>query len=868
MTSLVEKLLPAKFREPFDPYFEIGMISLAAPRLGKQRFAPSRPLTSSWLFALQVRRLASTSTKKSASSRLWADRLEFISVIVDGEPNDPARECFPPAVRFTVGQDGQITTTIDDPIAADARHHADGRDLARDKVIAGLLGLSLDEIRKRAIRAQRRRVAALTSISFLMAGLAVVASIAAWIARQRTVEAEQRLDLALATAESLTTKTVTFKDKFGVPIPILTDLLHEVDQLLSRLEQEGVKSSKLEFREAKLLAALSDSNTGLGNTPKALEQIQQAVDKLTSVTGALPNGTGQESVENGLALSYLLHQAQQMADRLKSTIIGTLPSTAEQTLAANDLGWAYQKLGDILQQQSRLADAKSKYDDARQVFELLAAKDPSNSSWQTGLSSTLSRLSDVLSSEGNLEESRALLDQDLVIARRLVSMYGGNTYFLSSLGLTLNKRGALAAAAGELDDAIKLFTEASDINEQLARADATNAQWADYLAQSKSNLGFIIDRQGNLAAAISFYISARDIRKRLSDEDPLNMQKLDNLATMLSNLGFAYQRTGNLGDAQSIYERVVETRKNIYSRNPTDLRQVNFLTIALDQLAHVQASAGDTTAALKNAKEALDLGSKLVSSDPSNLDLKMLHALHLQFVWFLQNVTGIKEGAAAILREIADLSDELSNNDPTNVVKAYQAIIARVMLALSYREAGQPEQSLNVLKPATTKATIQREKAPEDALFLNALSAVYEQIYLSNWDLGDMEAARVAARACLEVSKQWSTVDAGNSDALSRVALAYTIVGNAERRLKRLSEAREAVSSGLEIRKKLDHNNKMYRSDLATSWLRLDEVLWDQGDYTGALDAAQHALDINKELLEDDSSNLQRKRNLAKFMAI
>src|SRR5262245_23008868 len=99
-----------------------------------------------------------------------------ISVIVEGEPNDPARDCFPPAVRFTVGQDGQITTTIDDPIAADARHHADGRDLARDKVIAGLLGLSLDEIRKRAIRAHRRRVAALTSISFLMAGLAVVAS--------------------------------------------------------------------------------------------------------------------------------------------------------------------------------------------------------------------------------------------------------------------------------------------------------------------------------------------------------------------------------------------------------------------------------------------------------------------------------------------------------------------------------------------------------------------------------------------------------------------------------------------------------------------------------------------------------------------
>src|SRR5262249_8130282 len=52
-------------------------------------------------------------------------------------------------------------------------------------------------------------------------------------------------------------------------------------------------------------------------------------------------------------------------------------------------------------------------------------------------------------------------------------------------------------------------------------------------------------------------------------------------------------------------------------------------------------------------------------------------------------------------------------------------------------------------------------------------------------------------------------------------------------------------------------------NDIAWTWLRLDDVLWEQGDYAGALDAAQHALDINKKLVEDDSSNLQFKRNLA-----
>jgi hypothetical protein len=291
-----------------------------------------------------------------------------ISVIVDGEPNDATRECFPPALRFIVEQDGQITSKIDEPIAADARPEADGRDLARDKVVAGLLGLTLDEIRKRAIRAHRRRLIALTSVSVLMAALALAASIAAWIARQRTIEAEQRLDLALETAGSLTTKTTTFKGKFGVPIPILTDLLHGVDQLLGRLEQEGVKSSKLEFREAKLLEALSDSNTDLGNTPKALEEAQQAADKLKSLTGSSRTGQSEQRSSNSALTGYLFNQIQRAKVQLRSIIMGISPLQEDYNSIQNELGWAYLKTGDLLSQQSKLADAKTKYLDARQIL--------------------------------------------------------------------------------------------------------------------------------------------------------------------------------------------------------------------------------------------------------------------------------------------------------------------------------------------------------------------------------------------------------------------------------------------------------------------------------------------------------------------
>jgi len=190
-------------------------------------------------------------------------------------------------------------------------------------------------------------------------------------------------------------------------------------------------------------------------------------------------------------------------------------------------------------------------------------------------------------------------------------------------------------------------------------------------------------------------------------------------------------------------------------------------------------------------------------------------------------------------------------------------MMAQMGLAIKYRAAGQFRQSLDVLEHVKATAEKQRQRTRQDAVVLNALSYVYEQMYQSNLDFGDVESALSAGMACLEISKQWAAVDSANSDALSRVASAYTIIGDAERRLKKLNEAREAVSSGLEIRKKLDPNNKRYRSDLATSWLRLADVFSDQEDHVGTLDASQHALDISKKLVEDDSSNVQWKKDLA-----
>lgn len=101
-------------------------------------------------------------------------------IIVDGEPYASDRpvlglpECFPPALRYAISADGRPTRTRADPLAADAREGKDGPSNARLKLIAGILGVGFDQLRRREQvrqRQRRLRMAAIASACLVALGL-------------------------------------------------------------------------------------------------------------------------------------------------------------------------------------------------------------------------------------------------------------------------------------------------------------------------------------------------------------------------------------------------------------------------------------------------------------------------------------------------------------------------------------------------------------------------------------------------------------------------------------------------------------------------------------------------------------------------
>ncbi len=134
-------------------------------------------------------------------------------LIVDGEPNAtdlPGRgdeECFPPALRFHLAADGTLGTARTEPIAADARPGKDGKNNAKLKLIAGLLGVGFDVLRRREQQRRNRRlfIAACTATSgmVLTSGLAAFALIQRAAAQKQTIRAEAEADAARRTTDFL-----------------------------------------------------------------------------------------------------------------------------------------------------------------------------------------------------------------------------------------------------------------------------------------------------------------------------------------------------------------------------------------------------------------------------------------------------------------------------------------------------------------------------------------------------------------------------------------------------------------------------------------------------------------------------------------
>ena len=270
----------------------------------------------------------------------------IIPVIVAGNPGAPDDECFPPALRFKVGPDGALTGEREEPIAADARGSGDGKGLATSKVVAGLLGLGLDEIVRRAERERRRRTRFWSALAGVFLGLAIIATGSAVYAWQQLKTNEEFLDATLDRFTSLVNRAVGASQSYSLPVRVTLGFLEEAEGMLNVMARYGRPTSRLRQRQIAMLIAFGDSYRQIGRTAEAERRIVEA---------------------------------QRLASELARNNAADPDWRREQARAQ-------QRRGDMEMAKGDLAAALRQFRSVQEIIESLIKADPGNPQYQRDLS--------------------------------------------------------------------------------------------------------------------------------------------------------------------------------------------------------------------------------------------------------------------------------------------------------------------------------------------------------------------------------------------------------------------------------------------------------------------------------------------------
>lgn len=204
----------------------------------------------------------------------------ILALIVAGEPNasdgkpgfSESDECFPPAMRFRLGSDGELSAIRTEPIAADVRPGMDGRQNAKLKLLAGLLAANYDELKQRENERRIRRLWSAVAVAAVLIACFAVLSLYALRQAQLAREQKTAAQLAQAHAENEKTRAETEKSHAEAERAHAETEKNRAETALIETRQTLSKSDFLQalhlIDEGKQLEALARLSRSLSVNPK------------------------------------------------------------------------------------------------------------------------------------------------------------------------------------------------------------------------------------------------------------------------------------------------------------------------------------------------------------------------------------------------------------------------------------------------------------------------------------------------------------------------------------------------------------------------------------------------------------------------
>lgn len=476
-------------------------------------------------------------------------------IIVGGEAveNGIMPACFPSALS-EIG--------IMEPLAADARRWADGKNIAKLKLIAGLLGLRLDELRQRDLQRRHRRQA--------LAGLAVAAAL---IMAAMTVLSQISKQHEREKAEQLATFIVDLGErlKSDVDLETLAIISEESFKHLQgldpdKLSPETGKKVALSLRQMGRVSQLQ------GRPDEAFEPFQRSFDLLSSLHDRYP-GRHDLLFELGNAAYFIgnLHyelghyesavESMQNYHRLARTLLDEDPDNPDWIM---ELAYAHNNLAAVQLESGRgiSQETLEHVAEAHRLKKQVMTLRPDDKAVAASYSMTLAWAADAQYQACNLEEAIALRVRAMELAKLTMLAEPGNNDLKKHYAYTITGVARIQIVLGRLKPVEEDLLLAISILQQLSAADPSNVPYREEMLYRRVMLAKLLADTGQIESAISMMIKLKSEFELADDYTNQGVQKQKEYVELLLAYSDAEFRTGNRASAKKYLQTVIQLQSN------------------------------------------------------------------------------------------------------------------------------------------------------------------------------------------------------------------------------------------------------------------------------------------------------------------
>ena len=518
----------------------------------------------------------------------------IFAFVVDGDPGavEGERVCFPEALRFRPGPDGEPTGELFEPVAADARSEGDGRRRALRKLIAGLLGVGYDDLHQREVQRRNQRLVAVTAASMVGMAVTVGLAVAAYLARE---DAERRR----TQAENLLGFMVGDLRDSLEPLGRL-DLLDKVgDEAMayfSSVEPGDLTDDGLS-RQAQALTQIGEVRLSQARYDEALSSFRQAHEHSVELVKRRP-GEGDRLFDRGQAEFWVGYVAWERGDieRAREWFTRYLDTSSELVMMdparedwAMELTYAQHNLAVLELNHGDLERAAAAFRDQVRVYTGLDCDEPRCDGIKVDLADAVSWQGLTALKQGRLEAALGyfLESRDRHADRLRAEPEDRNLQY--EYADEVANAGRAAYWLGRTGQARALLEEASGLASDLVAHDPENLKWRSFSAGALLTLADIDSADGRMADAETRTQAALGDFRTIFESDAPSVTDKARFAEAHHARGYLRLQTGDPGgaerDAETALDILRDLREPWRTEPKVDVEETRALMVLGDALA-------------------------------------------------------------------------------------------------------------------------------------------------------------------------------------------------------------------------------------------------------------------------------------------